>query len=75
MEYSDLVSVYTLTDPKRAEIIKNFLEGEGIRCFLGGEEAAADLGLAAFEISVNVRAGDADRARKLIEKHEPPKKK
>jgi hypothetical protein len=67
---SDLVNVYSLTDATKAEIIKGFLHGEGIRCFLGGEQAAANLGIPAFEVDVMVPAGDADRARKLIERHE-----
>jgi hypothetical protein len=69
---SDLIKVYTLTNAPQAEIIKTFLEEEGIRCFLDGEEAGS-LGLSAFEINVMVPAGDADRARKLIESHEPGK--
>jgi hypothetical protein len=70
METNDLIRVYTLTNATHAEIIKNFLQEEGIRCFLDGEESAANLGLSAFEINVMVPAGDADRARKLIESHE-----
>jgi hypothetical protein len=72
VETSDLIRVYTLTNATQAEIIKTFLQEEGIRCFLDGEEAAS-LGLSAFEINVMVPAGDADRARKLIESHEPGK--
>jgi len=69
MEYNDLVSVSTLTNSVEAEILKNFLQAEGIHCTLEGEETAANLGLAAFAINVMVRAGDADHARKLIETH------
>jgi hypothetical protein len=70
MDIHDPVSVYTLTDPIKAEIIKNALEAEGIRCFLDGENQAANFGVTAFEINVLVEAGNADRARKLIESHE-----
>jgi hypothetical protein len=70
MESSDLVTVYTLTDAVRAEMIENSLRDEGIRCFLEGEEAVANLGIAPFEIRVMVPAADADQARKLIELHE-----
>jgi hypothetical protein len=67
MDANELVSVYTLSDPGTAEIIKNALIGEGIRCELGGEGQAGFTGL--FEISVLVRATDAERARAIIESH------
>ncbi len=70
MEYNDLESVYLLADPSQAEIIKNYLEGERIRCFIDGEQAATATGMAAFQVHVMVRAADADRARRLIEEHE-----
>jgi hypothetical protein len=68
MKADDLVSVYTLTDPNKAEILRVALESEGIACELGGEGQAAFTGL--WEIDVLVRAIDADRARKIIESHE-----
>jgi hypothetical protein len=65
----ELVTVYTLKDPYKAEIIKNALRGEGILCDLDGEGQA---GLSeVLDIGVLVRARDADRARGLIEQHEP----
>jgi hypothetical protein len=70
MEWNDLVTVYTLSDPIQAEIIKNALHDEGIRCFLDGIHQAAEIGIRAFEISVQVSADDADRARRLLELHE-----
>jgi hypothetical protein len=70
MEINDPVCVYTLNDGVKAEIIKNFLDAEGIRCYLDGENAG-DLGIAAFDIRVMVAAGDADRARRLLEEREP----
>jgi hypothetical protein len=72
MEITDPVCIYTDTDPTRAEIIKGFLQSEGIRCFLDGEQASG-LGLTAFGIRVMVAAGEADHARKLIQTHEPHK--
>ena len=75
MEYSDLVSAYTLTDATKAEIIKGFLQAKGIHCVLGGEQTAANLGISAFEIDIMVPAADADRVRRLIESHESHKKK
>lgn len=68
MEADDPVTVYTLSDPYEAEIIRTVLRGEGISCELDGERQA---GLAEIlEIGVLVRARDADQARKLIQHHE-----
>ena len=62
------VTIYTLNDPYEAEIIKNALRSEGIRCELHGEGQA---GLAEiFPIVVVVRVRDADEARKIVQKHE-----
>lgn len=74
MDTNDLVTVYTVSNPVEAEIIRNAIQAEGIRCFLDGAQQAADVGLLVFEIGVMVPAEDADRARKLIEQHEPHKK-
>lgn len=68
METNDLVTVYTLNDPNKAEIIKHALMAEGIACELEGESQAGFTGL--FEIEVVVKAIDADRARKIIESHD-----
>ena len=70
MKYNDLERVYLLTDANKAEIIKNYLETEGIGCFLDGEQAATATGMSAFQVHVMVRAADADLARRLIEDHE-----
>jgi hypothetical protein len=72
MDCNDLVNVYTVVEPVEAEIIKNFLRAEGIRCFVDGEHQAGIQGIAAFEIGILVPAADADRARKLIQKHPKP---
>ena len=63
----DLETVFTLSNPTKAEIIKNFLESEGISCFLEGVRQAA---LSALPIHVQVPAADAERARALIAEHE-----
>jgi hypothetical protein len=70
MESTDLISVYSLQDATEAQMIKNFLHAEGIRCFLSGEATAANLGLPVFTVDILVPAIDADRAGKLIECHE-----
>ena len=64
----ELVNIYTLRDPYKAEIIKLALRAEGIPCELDGERQA---GLAdVLDIGILVRAKDAARARKLIKRHE-----
>jgi hypothetical protein len=64
----ELVTVYALKDPYKAEIIKNALRGEGIPCELDGEGQAGFSEI--LDIGVLVRAQDADLARRLIERHE-----
>jgi hypothetical protein len=68
MESDDLVCVYTVGNATTAEIIKNFLEDEGIRCALGDENQGALPGV--IEIELFVKAEDADRASKLIAEHD-----
>lgn len=68
MEPHDLVTVYSVNNPTHAEIIRNFLQSEGIACELGGEK---QMGLAGImQIDILVRAEDADRATRLIAQHE-----
>lgn len=74
MDSQDLVTVYTVGNPVQAEIIKNALQADGIRCFLDGINQACEPGLMGLEIKVQVPIGDADRARKLIESHDAVKK-
>ncbi|MCC6421232.1 MAG: DUF2007 domain-containing protein [Gemmataceae bacterium] len=70
MDYNDLVTVYTIGDPVKAEIIKNALKAEGIRCFLEQEDQAALSGLMGVSVKLQVPAHDADRAAKFIREHE-----
>ncbi len=67
MEHDDLVTVYTLQDAMQAEIIKNYLESEGIPCAIGNENQAGFTGI--FEVDILVRAEDSDRAEHLIRQH------
>jgi hypothetical protein len=68
IDTQDLVSVYTVKTAQQAEIIKNFLHGEGIACRIDGQ---GQLGLAGIlDVALLVHAEDADRARKLILRHE-----
>ncbi len=65
---SDFVKVYTVKNANQAEIVKNFLEREGIFCAIEGE---GQVGLAGIlDIRLLVRAADAERARQLIKEHE-----
>jgi hypothetical protein len=75
MDLNEPVSVYTLSNPLEAEMVKNYLVGEGIRCRIGGAGQAAESGLTGFPINILVPASDADRARKLIHEHEIHKKR
>ena len=71
---NELVSVFTVPDPVTAEIVKNFLHSEGIRCFVDGENQAGVQGLSSLEIGLLVPADQADLARKLLEAYGPHKK-
>jgi hypothetical protein len=75
MDYNDLVTVYTVGNPVEAEVVKNALQAEGIRCFLEGIDQAGIIGLMALEIKVQVPAGDRDRACRFIEKHQAQARK
>ena len=68
--------VYTTNDVYEAEIIRNQLHDIGIKCELDGESQGGFTEI--VETKLLVRAGDADRARKLIERRmtdnfEPPR--
>lgn len=68
MNASSLVTIYTVTDANKAELIKAELQNEGVTCRLDGQNQA---GLAnILEIRIMVPAKDADRARKFILRHE-----
>lgn len=69
MDTEELVTIYSLKNPTQAEVIRMALEGEGIACFLEGKTQAGLTGI--FDIDVQVKAADADRARELIKAHEP----
>ena len=69
MSDEELVPVYTVKSPSQAEIIRNTLESEGIFCRLDGEGQAGLAGI--MDISVVVAATDAERARAILQMHEP----
>jgi hypothetical protein len=64
MESQEPIEVYTVTDPTKAELIRNALQQEGIVCEISGEGQAGFSGV--FEIQILTRAIDADRARRII---------
>jgi hypothetical protein len=71
MKHDDLIVVYTLHDPIRAEIIRNELTANGVACELSGQNFSDQWpGSPLQEVQVLVKAEDAGKARKLIEKHE-----
>jgi hypothetical protein len=65
MESQEPFVVYTVTDPTRAELIRNALHEEGIVCEISGESQAGFSGV--FEIEILTRAIDAERARRIIQ--------
>jgi len=70
MDPNELVTVYTVSNPIEAEIIKNALVDEGIACVLDNEHQAAEAGLMGLEIKLQVPVGQASRARDFVAAHE-----
>jgi Putative prokaryotic signal transducing protein len=65
MDTSEPVEVYSTFNPAEAEIIRAMLEAEEIEADVGGETQGGFPG-ATPEVTIMVRATDADRARELI---------
>ena len=64
----EIVTVYTVTEPTQAELIRAELNAEGIAAEVGGENQAGLSGV--LRIDILTRARDADRARKFLKQHE-----
>jgi hypothetical protein len=64
----ELVKVYTVNEPTLAELVRQELAMQGIRCEISGENQAGLAGV--LNIDLFVQAVDADRARKFIAQHE-----
>ena len=64
------VDVYSVPDANLAEIIKAHLEQEGIACWIEGENQAGLAGI--LPIRLLVRAGDAERARVIVDTFDHP---
>ena len=61
---SELVTVFSTTDPNQAEIVRNTLAAEGIEAFIEGENQAGFSGV--FEIDVVVRQEQEAAARTVL---------
>ncbi len=57
-------TVYTVTNPVQAEMVRNLLQGHNIPCQLDGDHQAGFTG--ALEIGVLVRASDAAAAHHIL---------
>jgi hypothetical protein len=68
MDADEPVVVQTTTNFAEAEILKNLLEGEGIKCEVEGENQGSFAGV--LGISLLVRAWDEERARQILAAHE-----
>lgn len=64
------VDVYSVPDANLAEIMKAHLEQDGIACWIEGENQAGLAGI--LPIRLLVRAGDAERARVIIDSFDHP---
>jgi hypothetical protein len=69
MDSEEPVEVYTTNNANEAEIIRAALLGEGFACRVNGAGQAGLAGLDTQEITIEVPAGDAERARQFIEDH------
>jgi Putative prokaryotic signal transducing protein len=70
MDPLEFVTVYEASNSVEAEIVRNALLDEGVKCFMAGENQAAGSGLAGIPVTIQVAAVDADRAREFIRAHE-----
>jgi hypothetical protein len=61
------VEVYTTNNPAEAQLRRNMLVGEGIKCELDSENQAGLLGL--VDVHLLVRAWDEGRARRILAGH------
>ena len=69
MDPTEPVEVYSSFNPAEADIIANMLQAEGIDAKASGEAQGSFTGVTP-EVTVMVRAADADRARQLILDHQ-----
>ncbi len=67
MDVNEPVAVYTTNNLAEAEILKNVLEGEGIKCELGGENQGSFAGV--LGVRILVHAWDEERALQALTSH------
>jgi hypothetical protein len=71
MNPDKLVTVYTTTEPIKADIIRDALDDNGISAYLENQSLMGDpFTLKAAEIRIQVQAKDVDRAVEFIKEHE-----
>ncbi len=69
MDANESVEVYTVTNPAEAEMVCNLLRDQGIAAFPQGPNQGGYL-TGIEQIAILVHASDADRARKILERHD-----
>ncbi len=69
MDLNEPVVIHTTNNFAEAEILKNLLESEGIKCALGGENQGSFADV--LGIPIMVRTGEAERARQGLAAHSP----
>jgi hypothetical protein len=67
VDVNEPVVVYTTNNLAEAEILKNVLEDEGIKCELDGENQGSFAGV--IGVRILVRAWDEERARQALASH------
>ncbi len=70
MDINEPYVAFTTSDPIKADLIKNMLQNEGIKCALEGHDQSFGPGFLPIDIKILVEAGSADHARHLILQHE-----
>jgi hypothetical protein len=66
MDRKDLVTIFTVQNPMKAEIIRAALQSAGIPCEIGGESQAGFAGVLGIDVMTQV--GDLERARTHLRK-------
>jgi hypothetical protein len=64
----ELVTVYTVNEPTLAELLRQELASDGIRCEISGENQAGLAGI--LKIDLLVQSADACRAREFLAEYE-----
>jgi ribonuclease-3 len=65
----DIVVVFHTTSSVEAEVVKGLLEAHGITAFVSSDMPRTSFPMSLHDLRLTVRAGDADRARRLIASH------